>query len=329
MKPLAPGEHTVLTHFLKGSCRELFVLRHQLDSLRFDSRFYRRRRFLGIPYWHTAIRRRGSGLRMHIDWGIGAEDWRLGDRRPFSVGDVVARLQNGELVRFELQFERGLLHRLRTVEIVSRPGASPQPFSERIDRLQVAGVLYVSPADLTDKSFERLSPAPPAHRETQFAPPLPVGVLSEWQKWFLSLAEIEIPPPTETELHLPLGVRRARPAPSEEIEDLEAKHGFRLAEELKEFWQLSNGAAFFGWTLCGTYDTVFLDWQATKERRLLLVPDMHADGSILTSEVFPKDQQPPRFGKIFQYAPGAKEPLATWGGLRECLEAMIAGIRSR
>ncbi len=57
MKPLAPGEHTVLSHFLQGSCRELSVLRHQLDSLQFDSRFYRRRQFLGFPYRPTAIRR--------------------------------------------------------------------------------------------------------------------------------------------------------------------------------------------------------------------------------------------------------------------------------
>jgi hypothetical protein len=327
VEPLLPAEYELIAKFLEGDSRELQLLRYQLDSLRFGSPFYRPRRFLGFRYWPRTVERSAGETRLKVPWGVGGEDWMLGDRRILCSRDVVARLRDETYVRFELRVSNGVLAQLRILGRTTGPGASLEPLAVRTDRLEIAD-LFFADSDADSGGFARLTERRPGP-DPFSAPPL-AGEPTAWEAWFASVEHAEVPPPEpgedEHRLRLPLTVRRARRATESELDSLEEKLGVRLADDVREFWRASNGASFFGWAIRGTYDTYLFDWP--NGWRLLLIENVDDSGSILTCEVRPRDGAADREARALRYAPGMAEPTGVWGSLRESLNGLMNEAQS-
>lgn len=317
VRPLSVGEYEVLSKFLEGNEREYFLLRQQLDSLRFASVYYRGSRLLGLGPLRKTLNRRRGRVQLRVGWGVGAEDWMLGDRRHHTLTDVAATLTNGDRLDFELHISGGILSELRvSAERVSRTHLS------KLEHLPIAETFYTG-----DESRGTRDASPIRREYPSFLPQRPTRGLSELQEWILSLDTLEISSPwpdSRAGTRLPAAVRRAPCASSDEIIELEERLRISVPWEMRQFWSLTNGASFLGWPLRGTYDSTVVS-----ANELLLLEDLDGDGAAITIAVGPAGVDSREIPtRITLVSRDASEPVR-WHGFRAFLEFLIEKVLHR
>lgn len=322
-EPLEPAEYEAITRLLSGEQGELELLRYQVQSVCYASEFYRPKRILGMERRPCYVARRTGDTHFSVQWGVGGEDWMLGDRRQFRTNDVLARLTDSSVVQLGLVVEKGLVSRLEILGGWSSAGQRLTRHGIKLNWEKIETFLFFDGEDPGTSSQNRLS-----GKDLAFSPPPHRRDGTEWASWFAGLEHLRIQPPRagnrEYQAQLPLRVRRAWPATVAEIEQLERKHDARISEEVRAFWLASNGASFLGWPVCGTYDTELLDWPG--DWRFLLIGDVYGDGSVITVQAT-RDGATSGPARVFHDGAESQEPLRTWTSLEECFTDLLAEVQ--
>ena len=243
--PFYENEYRIMQAFLSGDSKELAALRNQLDSLRYQSALYKPGCFLGLPYRASGLKRSSKTLRFKVGWGIGAEDWRLGDRRAVLLNDVVVRVADGSYICAELRIDSGLLQELRLIGVIRGYGNKLEAFKGALRDLKPEQFYFASPCTKNrDIGYTQLSQQRDSWSMRKLHPPQKFPNPTDFQNWILSIDAITIEAPEvlkeELGLTLPLCMRRGQPASEDEIESFEsrckARYGATIPGELREFW---------------------------------------------------------------------------------------------
>jgi len=322
--PLLTTEYEAFTRLLAGDTPELRLLRCQLDSIRFASEYYRPRRFFFVQYRPRYVSRHRNKTRLEVQWGDGAEDWMLGDRRELAANDLIARLSDDSLAQIEVKTNGGVLQSLSMNRVWGASGVRRSTHHFSFEAAAIKDFLYFDGENVESASTERL----PA-MERPFSPPPFVEPLTQLQRWLSELEELRIEPARadhgEYQPRLKLGVRRSFPADESDVKHIEREYRIRVPEELRDFWLATNGLSFLGHQVSGTYDPCLLDWPG--EKRILLMPNPYGDGSLIAVEVSEDTQGESSRACTFHYAPGVAEPIAVWDSLQDCLTHLISVVR--
>lgn len=332
--PFYENEYRIMEAFLSGDSKELAALRNQLDSLRYQSPLYKAGRFLGLPYRASGLKRSSKTLRFKVGWGIGAEDWRLGDRRAIVLNDVFVRLEDGCHLCSELRIADGLLQELRILGVLSQGAPHLHAFggswrSIRMDECYFASACK-NDRDLTQR---RLSKQRDPRAIEVLHPPAEFANPSSFQKWVLSLDTLAISPTgslkDELGLTLPLHLRRARPASANELNLFKARcernHGVTVPAELTEFWALTNGASFFGDPISGTYDAHI--FKCPGGWRALVLTNMFDQNHYFSVELPPVDSGGSYYTNVHEEILYGRESVRSWASLQAALRFILLEVQ--
>jgi SMI1 / KNR4 family (SUKH-1) len=311
--PFAETEYIVLQHLLAGDSLSLELLRQQVDSLRWESDLYRSRRILGFQYHPRTVFRKAQEVSFRVGWGYGCEDWQLGDRRPIGLRDAVVELNDSRYLYLELMIRGGLLSSVRMAGVADSPGTELHAFSQSLATSSVAALWYcppwepdmqILPAELGASRFPAsLLAIDPNANSMQ-------GNTN--QQWLLDLRNQCIQKPGRK---LPLRFRAARPASEEEIDCYEKKNGIVVPSELREFWLATNGAAFFGDIIRGTYDA--LVWPGDDRCRILFLESMLEEGVHLVFDLSAGSSV------VVEEDVVQQAERRSWGSLWDCLRMLV------
>jgi hypothetical protein len=124
---------------------------------------------------------------------MGAEDWRLGDRRELIINDVVGEGADGTYFHFALHISNGIAGSLRVEGISDSLGQSFRPGGVFPQPLELSDIFFVTPVD-RGAGFTRSD-----QRQTTlcefFGTEPKASASTDWQKWLLSLDDVKIRPP--------------------------------------------------------------------------------------------------------------------------------------
>ncbi|NLF31508.1 MAG: SMI1/KNR4 family protein [Planctomycetes bacterium] len=291
-------------------------------ALRRQGRHVRRDgRRLGILTLLTGRGRARPGrrrVRFDVAWGLGAEDYLLGDRRAFVLRDALAELADGRLVCAELHLADGRLRELRLLGTLEGPGAPLAP-PDRWGDEPVRRIVYADPWNPEGPTPDRLGDS------RRIATPYPVATAAtmpeatDLQRWLLDAAGRSLPGDAFTgELRL----RLAQPATAEEIERYETSGGIVLPADLKEAWRLTNGCAFFGMTFYGAYEAPLHRDRKRNRYEIVLIEQTQIPGVFITLAV-----RDPADGTGATYSLldlNAQKVRRRWHRLRDCLADLEA-----
>ena len=319
LSPFTQNEFRILEQFITWKGKESLVLRSQLDSLRYTSSLYKPKHFLGITYRAKTLSRSKYALKFKVGWGAGSEDWQLGDRRPFTLNDVVIRLSNGTYLCSKLEIKSGLINTFSIVGSFRNMGEPIVKYSGNLRDIEPKEILFT---DLQNSERETAPPLLSSIRssvlEEIFHPQVELNKPSAIQEWILSLDEMEIPLTQESGLVLPLRIRRAKPATEIEIESFERNQEIKIPGELRDFWRVTNGASFFGNQVFGTYDALV----AKRKGRinLLFIMNVLNKDAYTTIELYQSNDSAVYNAKVNEYDFSAIQPRHSWNSLQDYLK---------
>lgn len=306
--PFAPGEWEVLSALLAGHCYEAELLRAQVDSIRFASSWYDapvQGWFFKKPpfvYMERHAARATFSVRTPEDYAC--DDWQLGDRRRIEIADVTCSLHGGAGVRCTLAIEGGFVRHLSIGEIL--PGSWVGEREGGTEHLDPTTVGY---CDTSAQGIGSDGGRPGGGICAILRIPAAIKNCTEWQQWIIDLDKVRRP---HEGFAFPFTVRRARPATLDDIYELEQRHGILVPRDLMEFWLTTNGMAFLGATIAGTYDVTFL---ADPDNALLLSTDAFGEGTYLTVATGKQNTDRPESGAVLLYSP---EGNRTWRSVKDC-----------
>ena len=328
IEKLTESESLVLSSFLEGDTRELNLLRFQLDDVKAKLDFVSRQRsgylsrllqWLSIQSKAEVIKREPGITHFSVGSGFGSEDWELGDRRIMVLDDVIAKIADGSYLCFQLIILYGVIYELRVIGRTLGPMLPIKPIPFNTSEFVAEEVHFV---DRTNQpigiGYRSIVDCRLASSYLEISPPANLAFLSDRRHWLLDFDTIAI---RVAGSEIPLGIRRAIPATTKEIYEIETKYEITLPNELRDFWLTSNGAAFLGRSLCGTYDTQMFQWN--KAPTLLLIGGFYEDCTTLVCCVGNKPDETTELTRVLQIDWTVKRVDREWDSLKKCLYSLL------
>ncbi len=322
--PLEECEYEVILAALAGDCYELELLRKQLDSVRYESPYYRPQFLLGLGYRPSRIRRRRSLLQFRIPFGSGTEDWFTANRSEIHFDDVVLEEEREGLLATELIISEGLLREFKVLGRIEANGRQKN-VSVSTKSLRPRRILYAAkdtglelrvPSVLTDVR------SPSAY--SALLPPVIDAPLDSFQSWLMSFEDRELPVPhrvlEEYGIRLSLKFRRTARARPWEIEAFEARAGEGMPKELRSLWLFTNGGVFFGHRILSNQEAYVHRYRNAKF--VTVLRNQFDDVKFITIRLGESSS----CGEVTvcEFDSAAVEEVQTWPGLAECFEELAS-----
>lgn len=343
MSIFSESEIAVLGALLAGSAREFNLLSFQLNQIKEHGYgpIYQNEYFYEHFTYLLKRIRRSFPERSFLVPTFG-EDCAIGAGRPVLLNDVIAELTDGSFLCFQLEIRGGKLSNFRILGNTVGPDQPLLPIKGwGTSWFQVKKVHYIEKnLGGIGKGFSRIVSERAPFNYAQLLPKDKSEPITPFQEWILSLDNVVIPISPEWidfEFKLPLTIRRAPPASSEELRNLKEHHRIFLPTDLDELWTFCDGCMFLGTRMFGVFDLLHfrkefgIHWEELGcEPGFQWLPlRIGEDQRILAVEVYSREQAMHRNSHIRMVPADPEYPVNEWFSLKSLLEMEIEVVKRR